>query len=401
MKTTATTIKTLLCFAAASLFVVGCAKDEVSNTNISAANVLGIDVSTGKTRANLANLDTLKRNGIGIFATNGALGETFINNKAYIFEGEWKWSGADILWPSSNEEYPINFYAYYPTGNTSLNPSLLDLYIIAATPGEQEDFLAANHLNVVTRPISSNVSLAFKHILSKIDFKVLTGLSVTVEVQSVAVRNVGGAGMFNYANLTWSEAPISQAEAPAGSWNANYSYMRAPLNVANKFAGATTAAKVQGSHGSLMLLPQALSGRAWDETAGNIPSQSYIEVVYRIYETSNGEDVVGYTNATQYPGGGNGVTGPLFVKVGYSLSTTWLMGKAYTYTINLGTANDSGGDLIAENFVDKDGNDSGLPVIDPATKEAINVPEPIFPDRPIGFIVSVDDWGAEENIPIK
>jgi hypothetical protein len=395
MKTT-TTISTMLCIAAASLLLAsGCAKDEVQSTNVAAADVLGIDVSTGKTRATIADVVTLQgdASGISVFATKGAANEMFIDNKSYVYDGgEWKWAADPIMWPTTSEAYPINFYAYYPSESVELTTDLKGTYLIQATPAAQKDMLAANHLNVVTRP-TGNVNLAFKHILSKIDFKVQTGANVTVEVQSIAVRRVGSTGAFSFASLTWVEQP--------SSWTVDYSYMVAPLQEANKFAGATTATKVSGSSNSLMLMPQELNGRKWDGTMENLSAQSYLEVVYRIYETGSGDDVVGYTDAANHPGSTGSVSGPLFAKVGYPIPDSWQMGKAYTYTISLGTVSSSGGKLIADNFMDSNGADSGLPVLDPSTGEDINTPNPIFPDKPIGFNVSVEDWGDETETLIE
>jgi hypothetical protein len=225
--------------------------------------------------------------------------------------------------------------------------------------------------------------------LSKINFKVVTGTHVTVEVQSISVKNAGNTGTFNYAALGWTNLPTSGTQS--------YNYMTAPVNnPANVFIGATTAAAVTGSSGSLMLMPQDFSARAWDKTVtGLAANQSYIEVVYRIYETATGKDLVGYTDATEHPDNADAhVTGPLFVKVGYSLPTTWLMGKAYTYTIYLGDGS-SGGNLTDENYIDENGGDTDLPV------EDHNITDPIFPLGPIGFNVSVEDWGNENGIPLE
>ncbi len=391
--------KMTLGLIAMTLIFSSCFKDEVSTVNERGFNGINFDISTGKTRAIVADLVTLQdaEDGFGVYATNGATFSEFIANKAYKYNksaGMWQWVDEDIFWPSVTTDYPINFYAYYPLSETSLNQTLSADYTIAAQPADQNDLLVAKHAAVQTRPSSGNVTLAFKHILSKVDFKVVTGSALIVEVQSISVKQVGNNGTFSFANFVWSAVPTT--------WNSGYDYMTAPVTSANVFAGVTTATAVTGSGGSLMLMPQDLSGRAWDKTEAGLAGQSYIEVVYRISETVSADDVVGYTDALAHPANGNGaVTGPLFVKVGYTLPTNWLMGKAYTYTIHLGTLDSYGGNLIAGNFVDKNGADSGLPVVTPDTQEPIVVPEPIFPDKPIGFVVSVDPWGDVVAEPLK
>ncbi|MDR0295596.1 MAG: fimbrillin family protein [Prevotellaceae bacterium] len=394
--------KMILGLMVTALIFTSCSKDEVSNVNPHNPNAIGFEVSTGKTRASVNDLIALQNasGGFGVYATYRTPLEQFIINKAYKYNGSaWQWTDNDILWPTNESDYPINFYAYYPLSAIALSGTngLSINYTVAATPELQVDCLAASHTNVMVRPASCNINLAFKHTLSKIDFKIVTGVETTVEVQSVAIRKVGDTGTFTFSGLRWATLPT------AG--NTGYNYMKAPVSPANIFAGQITAADIAGSSGSLMLMPQNLSLRPWDKTENGLTQdQSYIEVVYRMYETDNLNDMVGYTDATEHPlyeDLNSIVTGSLFVKVAYPLPTNWEMSKAYTYTIHLGTPESSGGNLIEENFMDKDGNDSGLPVVHPDTEEPIDVPQPIFPDKPIGFIVTVEDWGTPSDNPLQ
>jgi len=223
---------------------------------------------------------------------------------------------------------------------------------------------------------------------------VVTGNKVTVEVQSVAVRNVGNAGTFSFANLVWTTPPFV--------WNSGFSYMKAPVDDANKFVNQNDAKDVKGASGSLMLMPQNLSGRGWDKTLHGLNNLSYIEVVYRVYETDGGKDLIGFTDATDHPDyEGSVVTGPLFVKVGYPLPTNWKMGQAYAYTIHIGDGS-SGGNLIEGNFIDEKGDETDLPVVYPETGEPIEPPDPIFPENDvIGFVVSVENWGPQNDNPLE
>jgi hypothetical protein len=396
----------MMCLSlATALMFAGCSKDEpASINNVREANSIGFEIGTGKTRATVADITVLQADaaGIGIYAAKGATSAQFINNASYKYDGaKWVWDGPAYNWPTTGTatDYPIHFYAYHPKagagGNVApLTAALTRTYTIEDAPVNQKDFLAANHKNVASRPASSDVTLAFKHILSKVAFKIVTGSPVTVEVQSIAVKHVAKSNTFNFESLGWPAQPAA--------FSASHSYMTAnnPQISSNTFVGKTTAESVTGSSNSLMLMPQNLSGRAWFNPATGQPAaaptaaQSYIEVVYRIYETG-GDDMTGYTDATDHPDYaslGNGVTGALFVKVGYPLPTNWEMGKAYTYTISLGTNDASGGNLVDDTFIDEDGNDTNLPVVHPDTEQPINVPEPIVPDKPIGFIVSVDNW---------
>ena len=384
-------MKTMLGLTIVALMLVkmlaSCSKDVVSSVTTGNPNAIGFEMSTGKTRATVNGLVNLQNdeNGFGVYATNkGATANLFIDNKAYRYDGVWKWAGTPIAWPSDDADYPVNFYAYYPKDIVTLTETLEANYTIAATPAAQEDFMAANKKDVMYRPVSGNVNLAFKHILSKIDFKIVTGTNVTAVVQSIAVKNVGNEGTFNFAGLSWTAAPAS--------FPASYNFMAPAPAATQQFEGTTTGALVTGSSGSLMLRPQNLEGRGWDKTIANLNNLSYIEVVYRIYD-AEGKDLVGYSHASDHPEyegsecESNGYDGPLFVKVGYPLPTNWLMGKAYIYNIFLGTSDSSGGNLIDPDFKDEDGDDTDLPVV------GLDPEDPIIDtSKPIGFIVDVDDW---------
>jgi hypothetical protein len=435
--------KILFSLAAVALLATSCSKDETTAVNdVPNPYAIGFDASTGKvlSRATATTLNGAgsttslqgDANGFGVYATKeGTSGqEEYIDDLAYGYDsGAWGWVGADQTWPDVTTQYPMNFYAYHPKSATTdleLSGSLLYEYDIAqntsTTP--QEDLLAANKLNVTTRPPSSNVTLNFQHILSQIIFKVVGGIGMTVEVQSIAVKAVGSVRTFNYAAnpLAWAgSAPIE---------NISYSYLSATDAIASITGDGTTAALVTGTEGSLMLIPQDFSSRkwtSWSATPATAPVQpvsgvggvmeggeTYVEVVYRIYETGTTPqtNVIGYALAGDHPddpsGAGdlynydeNNPTKPLFIKVGYPLDTNWEMGKTYTYTINLGPLGSTGGRLIDDNFIAEDGARTDLPVVYPDSGEEIDVPEPIFNGTVIDFTVSVGDWEDATGISLQ
>jgi hypothetical protein len=404
--------KVTMGLAALALIFASCATDETTSVNKSNPDAIGFSASTGKTRASSNDLAALKASttGFGVYATNGASPAEFINNENYKWNNTasaWEWAGDDQMWPTTEAGYPVNFYAYYPDINSTSDLDILAMtksITLVETPATQIDYLAAKTENVVARPMSSKVDLDFKHMLSKLDFKVLTGAGVTVTVQSIAVKNVFGTRTFDYKDLAWEATP-------AASTNQSYAY--AGLSDTNVFEGATTAAAVTTASGSIMSMPQSLADRAWVRTdGGSAPttSESYIEVVYRVIETTSQKDVVGFSDADDYPDATPGdyeddenLAGtPLFVKVGYPLPTVWEMSYAYTYTIYLGTPNATGGYLIDDTFIDEEGGETDLPVVDPNTGEKKDIPDPIFDtDLPIGFVVDVDTWTDASGINLE
>ena len=403
--------KIVLGLAAMALIFTSCSKDETTAVNSSNPDAIGFEMSTGIARATSNNLVSLQGDaaGFGVYAV-GSTTPALIANQGYKWnttDTKWEWDGTPNMWPAATSgEYPISFYAYYPKAGVTLAAgALTNAYTVAATAAAQVDYLAANQLAVASRPSSSNVALAFKHILSKIDFKVAVGADMTVKVQSIAIKNVGNAGTFNFATLAWSAAPTT--------FTSGYDYLSTAKPAQSYTTTAGTA--VTGTSGSLMLMPQNISTRtAWDPTASGAVApvaQAYIEVVYRVVGTSSGDDVVGYTEAQDHPNYSTGspylpvpaADSPLFVKVGYPLPTNWLMSSAYTYTIYLGDPDASGGNLIDDTFIDEDGDETGLPVVDPTDPTVPKViPDPIFDlTKPIGFTVSVDAWTIVSDIDLK
>lgn len=397
--------KVLMGLAATSLIFAGCSKNELTDVNSANPDLIGFDMNTGKTKASDNKLSSLEGDagGIKIFATNTGASTQFIDNKVYKFDnGNWIWESGDIQWPSTEEEYPINFYAYYPANSVPKLTTILTWeYMIPSTSAEQVDYLVANNLNIITRPASSKVDLNFKHILSKVNFSVYAGNATTVMVQSIGIKKVANKKMFNFSDLTWEE----QNWANQGS----YVYTSYEKTTENTFIGSSTTA-VTTIGGSLMLMPQSITAwmnpgvATWNEAS--LEKGAYIESIYRIVETpaNNGKDVIGFDDATKHPlygTLGGKVTGALFVKVAYPLDGTWTMGKAYNYVINLGNPDSSGGILIDNNFYDENGVRTDLPVITPDGYDK-QPGEPIFnTGSTIGFTVKVGEWEEVVTPPVK
>jgi hypothetical protein len=390
-----------LSLAAASMIFAGCTKEVVTSEITGNPNVIGFDLNTGKTRATVSNLATLQGDakGIGVFATKSD-GEAepsqveYIDNEAYVYDskgGRWAWKSGEKQWPTTTDGYPMNFYAWYPYDQSSIYPANIPyevIYYIDTDPSKQIDLLAANKLNVTTRPASSNVSLDFKHILSQIKFQVVVGDGLTANIFSVKLKNVSSGHYFNYETMEWSY-PLQgrQSEVDFPYISADWSYYR---------GDGITPAAIPGDSGSLMLIPQYLSPYAWDKSVEGIADQSYIEVIYNIPGLVGYEYDVYSPYYREYPAMDSDPQYiPLYVKVGYPLDTNWEMGKSYTYTIHLDPLNSSGGYLVDDNFYTEYGQ-TLLPVIDPQTGEGYDVGEPIFSaSNSLGCLVSVGEWQEE------
>jgi hypothetical protein len=418
--------KIILSLAAATLIFASCTKETTISEITGNPDVVGFDLSTGKTRATVNTLKGMQNDvkGFGVFATKGS-SSIFIDNLSYVYDKNvqnpnWKWesdgdddTNNDVEWPEAAADYPINFYAYYPNNETVTPKFSLDdevvgqkTYSIDTLISKQYDLMAASKLGVVAKPLSSNVSLHFKHILSQVKFTVLASSTVTVEVQSIAIKNIGETATFNYGTLEWVSPP------PALTQTYKYAGPEQLTAGSNKIVGTDVAQSVTSADGGvLMLMPQNLSQHGWDpadtESAElDLKSLSYIEVVYRMYESAtNTNNVVGFGKAGNYPDGEDGEGDdkydyddndsdkPLFVKVAYKLDTNWEMNKSYTYEIELGTPDSSGGNLANNFFIDETGEPTDLPVVDPNSGNPIVIPEPLINlAANIGFKVQVGGW---------
>ena len=393
--------------ACLTLFV-GCQKNDITDTNRSNPNVVGFSTNLGRSKATTADLSVLEgsADGFGVFATrnDGGVQKSHIANLPYRYNaGTWTWKDllADAMptWPLDAAHYPLNFYAYYPKNITlSETTAPFDaVHVIEPTAAAQKDLLAAHSLNILSRPVSGKVVLAFDHILSKVDFKLVAGNRTKVYVAGVKVVNVGSTGTFNYKSKAWTTSPST------GDYTNNYVFADATNLTDNTVTGsdpteatAVALACVAGANHALMLMPQTATANKWDKAKANIGIQTMIEVIYRM--ESGGKDVVAFGDATKHPNYttlGSSVTGPIYVKVAYPLDAAWTMKKSYTYTICLGTNGASNGNLIEGKFVDEDGNPTDLPVVDSETGDPIEVPNPITDTtKPIDFVVSVVSWDA-------
>ncbi|MDR0954685.1 MAG: fimbrillin family protein [Rikenellaceae bacterium] len=406
--------KILFPLAAVALLAVSCSQDETTEINsVPDPNAIGFEVGTGKllSRSTMNDLTTMtgaQADSIVVFAykKTTATPEVFIDLERYVYTagtpGSWGWDSAITApqWPAAGDpldEYPIDFYAWYPddmiptyaTAQAFLDAGLIIPSGLWYTDIEdQVDYLGARQIGVSVRPNNSNVKLDFGHMYSKVDFAVQAGTGATVEVQSIEIHNVGYKANFNGNNWEWQQPTTFATDFD--------DYLVAPVKLANTF-NTTTKTNITSDFGSALMLPQDLTGRDWTALAAPDGDDSYIEVVYRVTETTGGRDVVGYTDAknhTDYDGSNptKDLTGtPLFVKVGYSINTEWEMGKAYTYVLHLGDPSKSGGNLIDQYYIDEDGDTTDLPV-------NITVPAPIYTSSyEIGIEVKVTDWDVQAD----
>jgi hypothetical protein len=377
------------------LLPVGCAKNEITEVNISARDVVGFATTT--LRSAVVGLGTMQNDGAGfrVYAVSNSSPSNWYNDGAggvidgsnnYRYAGSWGWTGQAPKWPASLNDYPMTFYALYPAAPAGLtlspaatSPSLFQFTYQVQAENNQVDLLAAK-ATANLKPASGKLPLTFRHLLSKINFGVTTGQGTAAYVQALGIFNVGDKRTCDFIATNWTAAQPTL-------YDANYTYYGVfPPNPTGNmtilapqpFSTPATAVSESADpfYGNLhdkhlMLMPQ--TAVAWSPAPGAAPANAYICVVYRL-EVQNNPNAVGWADAATHPGytgsalEQQGYTGPLYVKAGFPLPTTagnsftWEMGLGYTYHIGLGTAGSCNGYIVDTYYYDKYGNRTGLEI---------------------------------------
>ncbi len=416
--------KLFVTLAAAALVMTGCSKNEIETYDVPNPDHIGFTSSTS--RASIADLTTLQgdEDGFRVYGTTDdettAWYTNVDGNNNYVYNGSWSWAGTAALWPTTDASYPMNFYAMYPAAGAP-NAEAIDVLTrevtIAAAAADQVDMLAAKAYTA-TKPASGHLNLTFNHILSKVNFGIIAGHEMEVEVQSVAIDNANSKNTYDYIAQAWGTTTSTLADY------VYYSEFDEPFKatgIASEDEVAPLYTETPHSN-HLMLMPQSNTSaapEAWDYTTTTLETQSYIEVIYRIVDTTPGEDYIGYTAGadylTDYPNYVNDITwgdyegglgtdddthynGALYIRVGFPLTLAWEPGKGYTYNICLGTADSTNGYYIEDTYYDNKGVNTGIPIVGP-DGEDVEPGDPVT-NGIINFIVDVNDWDDTEDATI-
>ncbi|MGL4332203.1 MAG: fimbrillin family protein [Bacteroidales bacterium] len=386
-------MKTNIIITLSLILLPSCIKSELTDISGGAGHsgVIHFNTYTGK-QGRAEDITDLNTEGTSfhIYAKDSHDRPYLINGEKYryVADGQWEWEN-DQEW-SSVKKYPLIFNAVYPHQSTTDTEGFE--YSVSSEAAEQIDLLHAR-TQANTRPANGSVPFAFKHILSRIDFKVLTDPSVKAYIQSVKIWNVCKSAPYHFAE-GWKEKKAVEHES--------FTYMQVQNPAQSVSGSATLVGKVTDA---MMMMPQQVADApvwvnpaTWNEQA--LEKGAYIELVYRLTD-HQGNDITGYEDAKEHPNYPSGGVGPeqLFIKVAYPLQAAWKSGTKYTYTISLGTKDSSGGINTEDNFVDENGKDTELPVIDPNPgtdpSEPINPGEPVTDaDKVIDFTIGINPWNT-------
>lgn len=249
-------MKKILLAAAAALAITGCTQnEEIQSQGVNNEIKVGTIVKKSNRAADLTNTSftEFKLSSFIVaadqdYATTG-LGNAYMDGITYT-GGQGKWTTTDggvYYWPADKN---VQFFGWYPaemaltkgdTGYPTLAAS------IGATSVAQKDIVVA--ATSIAKPVGGKVNLAFKHILTKINFSYKPEAEYTYAITALKITNVGGGDAtytFNNNGVdSWSVGSTTDTE-----------YIYQVTQGLTENGGYYT---LDSADGSLMLLPQTLT----------------------------------------------------------------------------------------------------------------------------------------------
>ncbi|MDR2891022.1 MAG: fimbrillin family protein [Alistipes sp.] len=441
----------LFYLAAMMPFASGCSDGDVTGPDPRSANMIHFEPSTlhHPTDDSKATISAMRGSSDGFIvwatATDAGTGSGWwsgIDGVRHIYDGSvWCFdaTGAragtgrlDARWPTDGQEYPIDFYAIFPGGESGAltveedDAALTVSATVTVDPTAVPTDILASQQHVRLKPYGGHQTMTFHHILSRVHLVPAIAPGHTAFIQGLAICNVGDMGTYTLTGIPgWSTPPTSHdsdytyfgtyRDTPSG----NLTILYAPAFAGGEttaFPAASTAVPSVAATG-LMLVPQNDISRTWGGTEAPDDDESYVSMIYRMER--DGVDMVGFTRAGEHPAfegsllaeGGYPAAAPLLVKVGWPFTPTWLPGKSYTYEIPLGdevtdgaaeggglSEGAAGGYLIDPFYYDHYGNRTDLVVGDDDGDGICDDPTLLRPVSGIARLApSVVDWGAPEE----
>lgn len=439
-------------YLATALAFVSCSQNEVTD-RISApvnSDVIGFNSSTNGTRGN-NNAITSVEAGFDVIGLNKDRVSLFAQPSGTAIQSRYAWLGSRWGWATETDDkkwpagavYPLTFIVPFPIiSDAAFGPwAPVPMYVQAINIGTDltanEDMLAA-YSRAVSKPASGVVPLLFKHILSNIQFEIVSPADYTIYIQSLTIKDVANSGRtYNYEQ----ELASAYSEDPQVAYTTLSSYIHMKGNADNKVAvivgagfdtPATQGIRIKSGNGlpinenTWKLMPQQnvttwakadfkaaamhFSGKtdaswaAFLAEIGNVSilSGAQLELVYRMVDKT-GKSVVGWGKTEK---DGTEPVKDMYVKVAFpldiaSLNTNkgWEPAKQYTYQIKLGTPDATNGTVIDPNYKDEDGGNTDKPIDNP--REVKPGEDITDKDGYIGFDVLVDVWTVDGLTDIK
>lgn len=290
-----------------SAIAVGCTKSNIVDVPQGVDCPITFDIYNGKTpltKASEVTLATLQSSSsntqafyVKAIKNDGSL---YMDEPLWYATGDnpataatetnyWDYDGT-MYWPIDNT---LTFMAYRPQLTFDASSSTVGTFTVAPNASAQQDLIVAIPKKNLTAA-SGNVSLEFKHVLSRIGFKLETvGTGVDVEISEISFN-----GLFsNQGTVTLTNDTPSIV--PGNSTTASYSFLSSPYTTNGKTPVSTTS-----------------TGAIYDITATTTANDLYMMIIPETLKFLT--DNSGYADKHNLNGGGNCIP---YITVTYKLGS--------------------------------------------------------------------------------
>ncbi len=406
--------------------ISSCAKDESSD----------VDYADATNSGDLVSLNVYAGTAKGVDTTTSTLEDETTTIELHIDDSDgisdtytFSYSGSDwsqtdaaqLKW--SDIVFPANFYSLHD-GSAFYNltfgsgSAIYEDYTVTGVSTDHKD-LVFHASKLIAIPTGGVLSAYHKHALSKIDLYAATGDN-NVYIAKATLINVSGKGTVTITPL----AVDADASEVGASWvcsdsdddveDYEYYYIGTSSPVAfnsDTYGSDPLIYADEAPDASMMIIPQTTTAITSDQIADGDLSASYVEVIYYM-TSSTGNPLVGYSSVgvrddyNDYIGTDQTTT--LYVKAAFPLGYTFGANKEYTIKLGLGADCSSGGILVDDFYVDKDGNKVELTKKDTSEKETVEIPDIDEGDdilenvnSVIDITVTATDWSTGSSTTLE
>ncbi|MFI3248317.1 MAG: hypothetical protein R3Y39_04225 [Rikenellaceae bacterium] len=342
-----------------------CTEDETNMIDYpsgDSSDLVSINVYAGTTKGTDTTTETLETK---------AYVELHIDDSAskaltykFTYDGtNWN-QGADdpIKW--SDIVFPAKFYSLHD-GSPYTNLTFTDDdatytdYTVSGESSLHKDLVFhASEIDAI--PADGTLSVYHKHALSKIHLYAATGTN-KVYIARARLINMDGKGTVTITPLDddATSTDVGASWENSGTSDSEYEYYSVESN-ASAISSGDGSAKIISTltESPLMIIPQSTTAATAEQIANSKIVGTYIEVIYYLTNV-NENPLVGYAKVRNLPDGEDYISTDLdrtlYVMAAFPLAHCFLPNKEYDITLGLGSEDSTGGILIEDYYVDKDG----------------------------------------------
>ncbi len=395
--------------------------DQSATTTTDQVDLVAINVSSGTTRGTDVTTNTLEdsESGVKLHIVDSGTDDSATSG-AFDFkatDSDWSQSSTTtITW--GDIDFPAHFSSMHDgtsqTLTASLASSTLDYLVTGESSSHNDLVYHSSQLDAI--PTGGTINVFHKHALAKIHLYAATSTN-KVYIARVNFVNVDGDGTATITPVSATEiATTNGLTWTVGDSSAEtYEYLAVATDkevAAAPFqSSASTSDPIINSDNSapFMIIPQTTLATTSEQivAGGENITGSYFEVIYYMTD-SDDQPIVGFSSVAARSDYANYIdedqSKVLYVMGAFPVGYTFVQNKEYDITLGLGSDGSTGGILLVDYYVDKDGNEVSLTDVDGTTTSPVDIPEIdtgddilAGSDDQIDIMVSAYDWEDGED----